>query len=966
MADKTENIKTRLSFDGEAEYKAACKEINSTLKVLNSEMKLVTAEYKDNADSADALRAKQSVLQKTYDEQTKKVKETEAALEKCRKATGDNSEASKKLEAQLNYQKTALVKTEQELKKTGQQAEDAGGRFSKLSGVLGGLGGAMATGVKAIGTAAAAIGTAVVAGLGYAVSQADEAKGALNDFCAATGTATDEADQYKQVMENIYNGNYGEGFKDIAAAMTTVKQQAGDLGADELEKMTTNALALRDTFDMDVAESTRAATQLMQKFGLSGEEAYNLIAQGAQQGLNQNGDLLDVINEYSNQYSQAGLSAEDMFNSIKNGAETGVWSIDKMGDAFKEFSIRMNDGTANEYLTSLGLNADELVSKFQTGGESAKEAMGEISSALKNCDDESLQYTAGVGLMGTMWEDMGADACTALMDVEGQISRTTDAMGQINAVKYDTFGEAIKGAGRILQTSFIMPIGEQALPIFSDFANEISRGAAEAGGDIGKFADSFGTAIKNLTSGLTELIPQIADFAVEMVSGLAQGIVENAPTIVQAGVDIIKSLADGIIEAIPTLTESAVEIVTTLLDGIIEMIPSLADGAVQIIAGMATGIGQALPQLVPSIIDAVLTIVETLVNNIPMLVEAALQLVSGLADGIVAALPVLIERLPEIITAIINALVEGLPMIMENAADIVIALVDGIINAIPLLIEAIPQIIVAIVTGLANGGPQIVAAAGQLVLAIITKLAELPGQITGAIADGITRIAEWGANMQAKAREVMNTMLTNIVSIVTQVPQKIYNSISGAISKVAQWGTEVKNKAVEGMNMVLNGITGVFSNIGSTFADIGSNIVSGIWNGISSGWDWLKNKVSNLANSLLDAAKDALGIESPSKRFRDEVGVYMAQGIGVGFEKEMPAIAKRIEKAIPTEFDIGTKVNVGSNAVYDTGGNRRPYGSGALAGGFTVIQNIYANTTDYAKQQKEAARQFRMIARTVG
>lgn len=123
--------------------------------------------------------------------------------------------------------------------------------------------------------------------------------------------------------------------------------------------MTTNALTLRDTFEMDVAESTRAATQLMQQFGISGDEAYNLIAQGAQQGLNQNGDLLDVINEYSNQYAQAGLSAEDMFNSIQNGANEGVWSIDKMGDAFKEFNIRMNDGTANEYLTSLGLNADE-------------------------------------------------------------------------------------------------------------------------------------------------------------------------------------------------------------------------------------------------------------------------------------------------------------------------------------------------------------------------------------------------------------------------------------------------------------------------------------------------------------------------------------------------------------------------------------------------------------------------------
>ena len=72
MADKTQNVKTRLSFDGEAEYKAACKEINSTLKVLNSEMKLVTAEYKDNASSVDALKAKQAVLQKTYDEQAKR------------------------------------------------------------------------------------------------------------------------------------------------------------------------------------------------------------------------------------------------------------------------------------------------------------------------------------------------------------------------------------------------------------------------------------------------------------------------------------------------------------------------------------------------------------------------------------------------------------------------------------------------------------------------------------------------------------------------------------------------------------------------------------------------------------------------------------------------------------------------------------------------------------------------------
>lgn len=983
MADKTQNIKTRLSFDGEAQYKAACKEINSTLKVLNSEMKLVTAEYKDNAESADALRAKQDVLQKTFDQQAKKVKETEAALEKCRKATGENSEESKKLETQLNYQKAALVKTEQELKKTadelekaqkaadglgneiensGNQAESAGGKFSGLSGILGGLGGAMSTGIAVVGTAAAAIGTAVVAGLGYTVSQADAAKGAMNDFCAATGTAKEDAEAYRQVMENIYNGNYGEGFEDIAAAMTEIKQQAGDLGADELEKMTTNALTLRDTFDMDVAESTRAATQLMQQFGLTSTEAYNLIAQGAQNGLNQNGDLLDVINEYSNQYSQAGLSAEDMFNSIQNGAETGVWSIDKMGDAFKEFNIRMNDGTANEYLTSLGLNADEVVDKFQAGGDSAAEAMSQISEALQNCDNETLQYQAGVGLMGTMWEDMGADACTSLMNVEGQISKTADAMGQINAVKYDTFGEAMQGAGRILQTSFIMPIGEQALPIFSKFVNELQSGAAAAGGDIGKLADSFGTALKNMVGGLADMLPQIATFAVELVQGLADGIVTNAPTIVQAGVDVIKSLVDGLITAIPTLTQSAVEIVTTLIDGIVEMIPSIAEGAVQIIVGLAEGLGQALPELIPCVIDAVLTIVDTLINNVPLLIDAALQLVTGLANGIVAALPVIIEKLPQIITSIINALIAGIPMILTSAGEIVIALVDGIIAAIPLLIEAIPQIIMAIVNGLITGLPQILEAAGQLVLTIITKLAELPNQIALAIADGITRVIEWGTQMQENAGTAITGLLNRVITTLKELPAKIWNTIITCVTKIAEWGVKMQEKAKSAIANVVTSIVNGFTSLPSKMAEIGTNIVQGIWNGINNAKDWILDKIKGFGDAVLDGLKSFFGIASPSKLMRDQVGVFLAQGIGVGFEKEMRNVSRTMQNSIPREFDVDSKVNVHGSSRVQTDGDQQ---GDTPAGGVVVNQYIYANETSYAKQQKEAAKQMRLVVRTV-
>ena len=253
-----------------------------------------------------------------------------------------------------------------------------------------------------------------------------------------------------------------------------------------------------------------------------------------------------------------------------------------------------------------------------------------------------------------------------------------------------------------------------------------------------------------------------------------------------------------------------------------------------------------------------------------------------------------------------------------------------------------------------------------MLTAIVNIVTQTPQKIWNSIIGAVTKVATWGANMVSKAREVMNSMVTGVVNIVKEIPQKIYNSISGAISKVAQWGTEVKNKAVEGMRNCVNGIINAFSNIGSSFATIGSNIVQGIWNGISNGWNWLKDKVSSLANSLLDAAKSALGIESPSKKFRDEVGLFMAQGIGVGFSDEMKKVNKQIEESIPQEFDVGAKVNFSDADIDGEPWKPKPKGGGAAGSPVVhITQNIYANTTDYAKQQKEAQRQFKQAARTV-
>ena len=100
------------------------------------------------------------------------------------------------------------------------------------------------------------------------------------------------------------------------------------------------------------------------------------------------------------------------------------------------------------------------------------------------------------------------------------------------------------------------------------------------------------------------------------------------------------------------------------------------------------------------------------------------------------------------------------------------------------------------------------------------------------------------------------------------MPGKVWNAIVGAVQQVVNWGTQLAAKGTEAAKGLHNAVVNGVRSLPSKMAEIGSNIVSGIWNGISSGWDWLTGKVKSLAKSLLDGAKDALGIHSPSRLFR--------------------------------------------------------------------------------------------------
>jgi phage-related minor tail protein len=347
---------------------------------------------------------------------------------------------------------------------TDSRARDVGTTFSDVI---------KKAGLWAAGLATAAGGLAVTVGT-IAFNAAEDLQKSLNGLQASTGAGTEKMAGMRDAMLDIYNNNFGKSFEDIGLAMQTISQQTKQSG-DELANTTKNALTMRDTFGIEVNESIRSVNQLMKNFGVDSNTAYNLMAQGAQSGLNANENLADTINEYSIHFSQLGLNSQDMFNMLSNGAASGVFDIDKLGDSVKEFGIRVKDGSkgTTEAFQTLGLDANKVASDFAAGGEKGKAAFELVTTKLNEIKDPLKQNTVGVSLFGTMFEDVGAKGIAALTSTKGSIDKNVDALGKINAVKYDTFTEALAGIGRQLETGILVPIGNKILPLLNEFAKWI-------------------------------------------------------------------------------------------------------------------------------------------------------------------------------------------------------------------------------------------------------------------------------------------------------------------------------------------------------------------------------------------------------------------------------------------------------------------------------------------------------------
>lgn len=534
----------------------------------------------------------------------------------------------------------------------------------------------------------------------YAVKTATDFDKASNQMKASLGLTAQEAEEYNQVMKNIYNANYGESFEDVANAISIAQQELYEFTPDQIEEVTESAFALRDVFGIEITDSIRATKALITNFGTTSEEAMNLLTLGFQNGLNYSDEFIDNINEYSVQFNKLGLSAEDMFNIFQSGSDAGAWNLDKIGDAVKEFSIRAIDGsqTTADGFKALGMDADIMAQKFASGGDTARSAFYEVIKALGEMDDPVAQSIAGVNLFGTMWEDLGPQVVTQLGSIQGMYDKTVDSMETMKDVKYDDLGSMLEGLKRSV-SGVALEIGNALMPTIQSIIGKISglvnwfSNLSENGKKVVLTIAGIAMAIGPVITAIGALIETGKKIKTIVTLIKSWNVVTKLMTVAQGALNAVMNMNP--ISLIVIAIVALIAIIVVLWnkcewfrEGVMTVINAIW-GAIQSVGTFIMGVFQNVFNFVSGIFTNLWNVIQTVVNTIVSIFSTAWNTIKSVAttvwNGILGLFSAggkiftgVVEGIAGVFKTIVNAIIKGINKIIRIPFDTI----NGILNFI--------------------------------------------------------------------------------------------------------------------------------------------------------------------------------------------------------------------------------------------------------------------------------------------
>ena len=760
-------------------------------------------------------------------------------------------------------------------------------------------------GLSAAGSAISSFGSKLSSGLQTAAKVSASAVGAAaTGIASLTTAAVNNYAEYEQLVGGV-DTLFKDASKKVQEYANNAYKTAGMSANDYMENATAFSASLISSLGGDTAAAAEYANRAMVSMS---------------DNANKMGTNIDSIVQTYQSLSRGNYA---MLDNLKLG----------YGGTKAELQRLIADAaTYTDVQKEMGITVDASSMSFDNIVNAIAVVQGHLGIAGATALEAGTTIEGSVNSMKAAWANLVTGIADDNANMEELISKfittivgdgTESNLGVLGNIM-PTIKHALNGAANLINEMVpiimqeVPAIINENLPILVEAAVGIVQSLVDGiSSNQEMLFNTIFDVVTYLAESFISLLPKIVELGLNLIVSLANGIAENLPqliptvmnvitqivetltnpdtlgNLVNASVSIIVTLADGIMNALPTLLEKAPIIMQNLVNTLIENAPKLIESASTIIETLSSGIAGFIPNLIPTIVSIVITIVENLINNVDKLIDSAISIIMALANGLINSLPILIEKAPVIIQNLVDAIVNNAPKLLDAAFTLITTLAKALIDYLPDLLASIPKIISSLVDGLIEVAPKLLSSALEFIKTLAKGLIEyLPTFV--AKAPAII------AKLSTSLIENVGKLSLAAVKIIASLAKGLIDNLPNLLSKIPRLVSDIMN--------------GFKNEIGDWPKDIGSMIVNGLWDGLRNGWNWLTDSVRNLANDLLNAAKDTLGIHSPSREFA-KIGKFCVAGFNEGIDDLMDTstITKSISASVDDISANVTSVNAGAN-----------------------------------------------------
>ena len=878
MAKETEStLKLKMDI---SELKSAVQEANRQIKLANAEFKAASAGVEDWGKNTEAVAAKQKQLDTVIKNQETILASYKKQLALIVQEQGENSKAADNMRIKIANQEAAVKTTRaeiarydnvmQELRTAENQAENATDELSK------------------------------------SMSEVDDntkqAEGGIDTFSAALGGFV--AGVAAKAVEIL---------ADLALKMVDVAKESINVGM-QFDKSMSNVKAISGATEEEFDKLQAKAMEMGKKTSFSASQAADAFGYMAMAGWKTE-DMLDGIEGIMNLAAASGeelattsdivtdaltgfgLKAEDaghfadVLAVVSSNASTNV---SLMGETFKYVApVASSLGvSAEDAAESIGLMANANIKASQAGTA--------LRSILTRLATNAGASSKSLGALDILTEELGVD----FYDSEGKVRDFSDildeartAWGKLSQEDEANFGKKIAGQEGMSAWLALMKASQSDI-------DKLRTSLDNADGTAASMAD---TMLDNLGGAMTLIQSQIEvvqlaiyrqlEPALRSVSEITGGILDffsflsnpegmSFDAVIERITGGFESLSDNIQAFFDNVLNTnqflpqIINVLSTIGSKVVELIMSAVPKLYTVLYSFATSLIKQLPNIYKKFFDEFPTFFKQFVENFLSfqgeVVKAATELFSAIATSMPQVYKLVKENLGDLIKMIVTTIADALPEMVENSVTMFTGIVDAIAEILPEAVDMMIGLLESLIDVITD--PE-----------ISEKLIEAEGKIFDALLQALPPLVESIGNA-----------LIRLSPVIMKGALQLF---SGLIKGIQQAG---KN-ALKNIPTMMKSIISAFGNFAESMKEVGKNLLVGLWNGIVSNADWLKEKVSNFASGITKSIKAAFKIKSPSRVMRDEIGKYLALGIASGIESNAGAVSEAIQAltADATKLDFG-------------------------------------------------------------